>query len=235
MTIATGKSCWVLSQPKRDAGQKRRGGTFRSMQSICGAAAGLAAGRPVPLQKVPQATSRPRLHALPRNMAARLWKLSSLRRRRSRAAAVSSSSLRSAEQSTRTSTVGETEKWLSSTGQPRRHSEGRTEPSSLQHAWCHRGMGFRRTGGHHHQTTLESLGNLRGSEFFLVVTRVAPQNKKKPNSDFTNAATLGMAVADVGGHGGYVFRAQELLCRPCQGGRGYQCRSAARDLFESKS
>ena len=44
-----------------------------------------------------------------------------------------------------------------------------------------------------------------------------------------------MAVADVGGHGGYVFRAQELLCRPCQEGRGYQCRSAARDLFESKS
>ena len=119
----------VLTQPKRDAGQKRRGGTFGSRRPICGAAAGMAAGRPVPLQKVPQATSRPRLHALPRNMAARLWKLSSLRRRRGRAAAVSSSSVRSAEQSTRTSTVGETEKWLSSTGQPRRHSEGRTEPS----------------------------------------------------------------------------------------------------------
>jgi hypothetical protein len=109
-----------------------------------------------------QATWRPRLHASPRNMAARHWKLSSLRRRRSRAAAVSSSSVcssvRSAKQSTRTSTVGETEKWLSSTGQPRRHSEGRTQPSSLQHAWFHRGMGFRRTGGHHHQRTLESLG-----------------------------------------------------------------------------
>ena len=103
----------VLTQPKRDPGQKRRGGTFRSRQSICGAAAGLAAGRPGRLQKVPQATWRARLHASPRNMAARHWKLSSLRRRRSRAAAVSSSSVsssvRSAKQSTRTSTVGETE------------------------------------------------------------------------------------------------------------------------------
>ena len=66
-------------------------------------------------RKSPSATWRPSLHASPRKMDARRWMLSSFVRRRSIVAALSISSVRSAKQSTRTSTVGETENGFSAT------------------------------------------------------------------------------------------------------------------------
>ena len=70
----------------------------------------MAAGRPAPLQKVPQGDMAACgcVHQA-KPMEARHWMLSSSARQRSRAASWSSSSVRSANQSAHASTVGETE------------------------------------------------------------------------------------------------------------------------------